>query len=111
MQNVRCPRCQNSEINANDNFCKICGLDLKSKKDTIDVLKQKLTPKEAAPLLNVSVWTLYDMVRKKQIPHFKVRSKIFFRKDVLEAWLIQQEMESFIPPESTFQTSHQFGSH
>lgn len=27
MLNV-CPRCQNSEIKAEDNFCKICGLDL-----------------------------------------------------------------------------------
>lgn len=24
-----CPRCQNYEIDKNDNFCKICGLDLR----------------------------------------------------------------------------------
>lgn len=24
-----CPRCKNSEINTEDNYCKICGLDLK----------------------------------------------------------------------------------
>lgn len=26
-----CPRCQNSEIEVEDNFCKICGLGLKGK--------------------------------------------------------------------------------
>lgn len=33
-----CPRCQNEEISPTDNYCKICGLNLKKIKDAIQVL-------------------------------------------------------------------------
>lgn len=28
-----CPRCSNSDIKTSDNFCKICGLNLKNEKE------------------------------------------------------------------------------
>lgn len=60
----------------------------------MSVMDESMTPKEAAPFLKISTWMLYDMVRKKQIPHFKVRSKIFFRKSALEQWVLDQEAAS-----------------
>jgi|GEM_PF-3057909 len=50
---------------------------------------QTMTVKEAAKYLRISEWLLYDMVRKDQIPSFKVRSKIFFRQHDLEGWISQ----------------------
>ncbi|MFC9656988.1 helix-turn-helix domain-containing protein [Bacillus subtilis] len=53
-----------------------------------------LTPQEAADFLGVHKETIYIMVRKGQIPHFKVRKKIFFRVDSLNDWIKQQEQNS-----------------
>lgn len=60
----------------------------------MSVMDEAMPPKEAAPFLKISTWTLYEMVRKKEIPHFKIRSKIFFRKSALEQWLLDQEAAS-----------------
>lgn len=49
--------------------------------------KITLTVKEAAELIGVSSTLVYAMVREKQIPHARVRSKILFHKDVIESWL------------------------
>ncbi|CAI6221228.1 MULTISPECIES: helix-turn-helix domain-containing protein [Bacillus] len=53
-----------------------------------------LTPQEAADFLGVHKETIYIMVRNGQIPHFKVRKKIFFRVDSLNEWIKQQEQNS-----------------
>lgn len=39
MQN--CPRCKSSEINETDNYCKICGLDLKEATAATAAYKRK----------------------------------------------------------------------
>ncbi|MBO3796765.1 helix-turn-helix domain-containing protein [Bacillus subtilis] len=53
-----------------------------------------LTPQEAADFLGVHKETIYIMVRNGQIPHFKVRKKIFFRVDSLNEWIKKQEQNS-----------------
>ncbi|MCY8513505.1 helix-turn-helix domain-containing protein [Bacillus atrophaeus] len=53
-----------------------------------------LTPQEAADFLGVHKETIYIMVRNGQIPHFKVRKKIFFRVDSLNEWINLQEQNS-----------------
>lgn len=60
------------------------------------------TVKDAAPFLQISEWMLYDMVRKKQIPHIKIRTKVFFRKEALEKWMLDQEATSVLPETPTF---------
>lgn len=49
---------------------------------------QKITldVKEVCGLLGISNTTVYTMVRHEEIPHFKVRGKILFNRDVIEAW-------------------------
>lgn len=41
---------------------------------------------EVANLLGVSRTTIYTMARENQIPHIKVRGKILFNREVIEAW-------------------------
>jgi len=49
--------------------------------------KITLTVNEVAALLDVSSTTIYTMVREGgQIPHFRVRGKILFNREVIEAW-------------------------
>lgn len=47
-----------------------------------------LTVAETAEKLKVSTSTIYDLVRKKQIPHFRIGQKIFFRLDALDNWIL-----------------------
>lgn len=49
--------------------------------------KVTLTVSETAKLIGVSQTTIYSMAREGQIPHVKVRGRILFHKDVIEAWL------------------------
>lgn len=48
--------------------------------------KITLNVKEVCVLLDVSTTTIYAMVRMNEIPHFKVRGKILFNRDIIEAW-------------------------
>lgn len=51
---------------------------------------QTLDVKEAASFLRVSTWIIYDMVRKKKIPFFRIGNRIFFRKKDLEMMITEQ---------------------
>lgn len=48
---------------------------------------QTMDVKEAAEFLRMSPWTVRDLVRLKQIPFFRIRSRIWFRRSDLEAWI------------------------
>lgn len=49
--------------------------------------KTILNVSEVAKFIGVSQTTIYDMVKKGEIPHTRVRSRIIFHKDVIEEWL------------------------
>ncbi|SDC05772.1 helix-turn-helix domain-containing protein [Shouchella lonarensis] len=51
--------------------------------------KITLTVKEVAELLGVSTATIYTLVREGQIPHSRIRAKIIFHKESVEAWVKQ----------------------
>ena len=53
-----------------------------------------MTAEETANYLGVSIDTIYRMVRQKQIPHIRVRKRILFRADSLNAWMSNQEKEA-----------------
>lgn len=53
-----------------------------------------LTPAECAKYIGVHRDTIYAMVRKKEIPHFRVRSRIFFRTETIDAWMRDQEQRN-----------------
>ncbi|OLN23873.1 DNA-binding protein [Domibacillus antri] len=52
---------------------------------------QTWTVKQVADYLRVHPDTIYTMVKEKQIPHFRVRSKIFFTKSAIDSWIRSQE--------------------
>lgn len=52
----------------------------------MSVEKITMTPLEVSKLLGVSRATIYTMCRENQIPHFKVRGKILFNRDVIMSW-------------------------
>ena len=53
-----------------------------------------MTVAEAAAYLGVSTDTIYEMVRRREIPHIRIRRRIFFRRDTLDAWLSRMEAAS-----------------
>lgn len=48
--------------------------------------KITLEVKEVATMLGVSTGTIYTMVRLSEIPHLKVRGRILFNRNIIEAW-------------------------
>ncbi|KIL45741.1 helix-turn-helix domain-containing protein [Jeotgalibacillus soli] len=54
----------------------------------------RLNVEQAAEYLGVCTKTVYAMVQEKQVPHVRVRKRIFFTQDGLEKWVKQQEIES-----------------
>lgn len=51
---------------------------------------ETLTVDEAAPFLRVSTDKIYDMVQKKELPHFRIGRRIFFYRSYLQKWIERQ---------------------
>lgn len=51
--------------------------------------------KETAKYLGVSYWLVGQMVRKNEIPHFRVGGRILFRKKSIDDYMEQQEKIAF----------------
>ncbi len=49
--------------------------------------KITLEVKEVSALIGVSQTTIYAMVREGQIPFRKIRGRILFSREVIEAWV------------------------
>lgn len=59
-------------------------------------LNKPLTVKDVAELLGVSTDVVYDMVRKKKIPHFKVGNRLIrFQASSIQQWMNEQEQKSY----------------
>lgn len=48
-------------------------------------------PKELAEYMHISESTVRRMVRKKELPFYRVGTLIFFRKTVIDKWIEDQE--------------------
>lgn len=57
--------------------------------------KITLNVREVCGLLGISQSTVYMMVRQNEIPFFKVRGKILFNRQVVEAWTRGESPEAF----------------
>ena len=50
---------------------------------------------EVAVILGLSTWSVYDLVRKKAIPHIKIgKRRVLFRRTSILEWLTAQEVAS-----------------
>ncbi|MEH7223896.1 helix-turn-helix domain-containing protein [Bacillus sp. JJ1566] len=56
--------------------------------------RKTLTTEEVADYIGVHKDTIYTMVRQKQIPHIRVRRRIFFSIETIDAWMRDQEQKS-----------------
>ncbi len=54
-------------------------------------MPKPLTVMEVANFLGVHSDTIYTMVKQKQIPHFRVRRRILFSMEAINAWIREQE--------------------
>ena len=51
---------------------------------------QIMTPKEAAKYLGFHLVTVYRLLKKREIPATKIGGQWRFKKDVLDAWLLEK---------------------
>lgn len=56
--------------------------------------RMTMTAIEVARLLGVSKDLVYEMARKGQIPHIRVRRRLLFRRESIEQWIEAQERKS-----------------
>ncbi|ASF40989.1 MULTISPECIES: helix-turn-helix domain-containing protein [Halobacillus] len=54
--------------------------------------RRTMTVLEAAEYLGVCKDTIYTMVRTSEIPHFRIRRRIFFSQETIDAWIREQEV-------------------
>lgn len=57
--------------------------------------RHTITAEEAANYIGVSYWMLLEMVRKRQIPHFRVGRRVLLRKHSIDEWLNGQEESNY----------------
>ena len=48
---------------------------------------QILTPKEAAKYLGLHLITIYRLIKKGELPSFKIGGQWRFKKDLLDTWI------------------------
>jgi len=54
------------------------------------VRTQIMTPKEAAKYLGLHLITIYRLIKKGELPGFKVGGQWRFKKDLLDAWIAKK---------------------
>ena len=64
------------------------------------VERTTLTMEEVAEYLGVSYWLVGQLVRKNELPHFRVGGRILFRKKVIDNFMEEQERLAFNKLES-----------
>jgi len=55
--------------------------------------REIMTPQEAAKYLGFHLVTIYRLLKKRAIPATKIGRQWRFKKDVLDAWLLEQMRE------------------
>ncbi len=64
------------------------------------VERTTLTMEEVAEYLGISYWLVGQLVRKNELPHFRVGGRILFRKKVIDNFMEEQERLAFNKLES-----------
>jgi excisionase family DNA binding protein len=52
------------------------------------------TVKEASKYLNCSESSMRKLIKEKQIPYFRIQSKILFNKETIDNWIENQQFEN-----------------
>lgn len=67
---------------------------------------QVFTVKEIADYLNCSVSSIRTLVRNKEIPFFRIGSKLNFNKEAIDNWVHNQELYNMQHEEATIKIKH-----
>lgn len=51
---------------------------------------QIMTPKEAAKYLGLHLITIYRLIKKGELPGFKIGGQWRFKKDLLDSWILSK---------------------
>ena len=51
---------------------------------------QIMTPKEAAKYLGLHLITIYRLIKKGELPSFKIGGQWRFKKDLLDSWIVRK---------------------
>lgn len=51
--------------------------------------------KELASYLKCSISCIRSLIRKKEIPYFRIGNKLNFQKDSIDNWLMKQEQNNY----------------
>lgn len=54
------------------------------------------TVKDLALYLRVSESTIRKLIKEKKIPHYRIFSKILFKKELIDKWLSDNEKKNYI---------------
>lgn len=57
------------------------------------IKRSTLTAVEVAEYIGVSRDFIYILAREKRIPHFKIGSRVLFRKNAIDEWIESQMIE------------------
>ncbi|GAB3799005.1 helix-turn-helix domain-containing protein [Virgibacillus kimchii] len=57
--------------------------------------RKSMTVKEMAAYLGIHRDTVYKMVRAGEIPHYRLRGKIQFSPEMVDAWIREQELQGY----------------
>jgi excisionase family DNA binding protein len=60
--------------------------------------RQTLSAKEAAKYIGISYWLILEIAKRKEIPCIRIGSRVLFRKDALDNWMAEREVESVQQP-------------
>lgn len=61
----------------------------------MDVKETGLTPAEAGQLIGCSAYTIKEMARGKNIPHYRVGNRYLFTRSALLKWMTDQEENNY----------------
>ncbi|ACV64374.1 DNA binding domain protein, excisionase family [Desulfofarcimen acetoxidans DSM 771] len=65
------------------------------KEDAKKSLRETIEAAEVAVILGLSTWSVYDLVRKKAIPHIRIgKRRVLFRRSSILRFLTEQEVAS-----------------
>ena len=60
-----------------------------------NIERTALTIEETAKYLGVSYWLVGQMIRRNEIPHFRVGGRVLLRKKSIDEYMEQQEKIAF----------------
>lgn len=57
-------------------------------------MRETIDAQEAADIVGLSEWSVYNLVRRGEVPHIRIGRRVLFRRSTLLAWLDEREAAS-----------------